>query len=395
MPETAHPLMTFPVKPPCLGIGISQYGLNTNRCFASTKDNPRLNLKLRGFSSFSKEAPWSIALLNVYANEKYNPWEKCFSSCTCNALYAEFAIVSSAKMLLNTGTPSAGHPLPVNGWHSGEENGRKPTSVTPAGPSFVPAGIVSPPLPALYGSGNATGNTVPPGMVYVASEPNCPQVPSPDYLIQRQARRRIPDIQVVRSEQTMALCPHVSHAQNHVLCELALEGQIVLVRNIVSAGAAEILRTTASDEIRAIHATRASRGTKTRRARSLFDDAGERIWSVPPRLELERKIKKRAGQERAASKRRLCAELLQHKLFDGVVEHSPSHAHARLPRTAGKFRKPSFRPSGTPRQPDAGCKRLVLRLRQTSWHPRVPRKLQAQRKNRVFAAPFGPQSALP
>ena len=38
-------------------------------------------------------------------------------------------MVSSAKMLLKTSTPSGGHPMPVVGWQIGEENGRRPTSV--------------------------------------------------------------------------------------------------------------------------------------------------------------------------------------------------------------------------------------------------------------------------
>src|ERR1700735_5383267 len=64
-------------------------------------------------------------------------------------------MVSSAKMLLNTGTPSAGQPIPVKGWQFGEEKGLVPTSVIPFGATVlktVPPGMQFPPDPALYGS---------------------------------------------------------------------------------------------------------------------------------------------------------------------------------------------------------------------------------------------------
>src|SRR5690348_512110 len=48
-------------------------------------------------------------------------------------------------MFANTGIPSTGHPVPVNGLHWGEENGRNPTKfrvVPPAAPVTVePLGI--------------------------------------------------------------------------------------------------------------------------------------------------------------------------------------------------------------------------------------------------------------
>src|SRR5215472_6773013 len=105
-------------------------------------------------------------------------------------------MVPSAKMLLNTGTPSMGHPVifePLKGWHSGEENGLVPTSEIPLGPTNVPAGTQFPPAPALYGStkpvqvSGATlngwvtatfargGITVPGAMKYWLSDPKGPQ----------------------------------------------------------------------------------------------------------------------------------------------------------------------------------------------------------------------------
>src|ERR1700736_399335 len=66
-------------------------------------------------------------------------------------------------MLPNTGTPSAGQPVPVSGWQNGEELGRRPTRVTPFAPTTVPPGITSPPEPALYGRCSPCEGIVVPG----------------------------------------------------------------------------------------------------------------------------------------------------------------------------------------------------------------------------------------
>src|SRR5579863_8597614 len=77
-------------------------------------------------------------------------------------------------MLLKTGIPSAGHPVPVRGWHWGEEYWRRPTSVTPLGPTG-PAGTVVGPF-ALYGRGRPpAGMTVPGVMKYERSAEKGPQ----------------------------------------------------------------------------------------------------------------------------------------------------------------------------------------------------------------------------
>src|SRR5580658_5864005 len=100
-------------------------------------------------------------------------------------------------MLLNTGTPSAGQPVPVVGWQLGDEKGRVPTSVIP-GPAAgrVPAGMqvgLPPGVPpygstkpehAMDGTWNGSGGkldipcgmTVPGGMKYSVSALNGPQV---------------------------------------------------------------------------------------------------------------------------------------------------------------------------------------------------------------------------
>src|SRR4030081_335914 len=99
-------------------------------------------------------------------------------------------------MLVNTGVPSAGHPVPLRGSQFGEEYGRKPTrfiAVPPAAPVTVQAvvtrlmghGTLGPPgvVPAMYGR----CSTLPAGRVktYWVSSPNGEQ-PCPSWARSRQ-----------------------------------------------------------------------------------------------------------------------------------------------------------------------------------------------------------------
>src|SRR5579864_1046490 len=108
-------------------------------------------------------------------------------------------------MLLKTGMPSAGHPVPVIGLQLGDEEGRVPTSVIPFGPTVPLKHVGLPPGVPLYGntspaqaidgtlngcSGSAdrlgsAGITVPGGMKYKLSSPNGPQ-PKPKFARPRQ-----------------------------------------------------------------------------------------------------------------------------------------------------------------------------------------------------------------
>src|ERR1700722_12449491 len=89
-------------------------------------------------------------------------------------------MVSSAKMLLKTETPSTGQPTLVNGSQLGEEYGRSPTRLMPFGPTTVPPGMNFPSLQALEGKCRPWPLiVVPPGMKKVLSSRNGPQVPAP------------------------------------------------------------------------------------------------------------------------------------------------------------------------------------------------------------------------
>ena len=91
----------------------------------------------------SKLDAWSMDLLKVYAACSCRPLEKRFSKLACTELYAEFAIVSWAKMLEKTGTASGGQFVPVAAWQFGEEKGRMPTklSVCPEPATVAPFGM--------------------------------------------------------------------------------------------------------------------------------------------------------------------------------------------------------------------------------------------------------------
>src|ERR1700747_1671191 len=98
-------------------------------------------------------------------------------------------------MLLKTGMPSAGHPVPVIGLQFGDEKGRVPTSVIPFGPTVPLKHVGLPPGVPLYGNTSpaqliegtlngwggsadkvgAAGITVPGGIKYELSSPNGPQ----------------------------------------------------------------------------------------------------------------------------------------------------------------------------------------------------------------------------
>src|ERR1700756_1739429 len=97
-------------------------------------------------------------------------------------------------MLLKTGTPSIGHPTPLNGLQFGEEKGRVPTIVNPLGPTGPLKHVGLPPGAPLYGNtrpaqlrlgtlkgcagiadrAGSAGITVPGGMKYSDSEPEVP-----------------------------------------------------------------------------------------------------------------------------------------------------------------------------------------------------------------------------
>src|ERR1035437_5020400 len=101
----------------------------TNRCAELNNESARLFLKSNGLRVSSKLDAQSSDLLKVYAAWNCTPCEKRFSSMVCSELYAELAIVSSAKMLVKMGVPLVGQLAPVDQLQFGEEYGRIPTKV--------------------------------------------------------------------------------------------------------------------------------------------------------------------------------------------------------------------------------------------------------------------------
>src|SRR5579871_6474894 len=122
----------------------------TKRCAELNRESERLALKLKGLRVSSKLDAQSSDLLQVYAAWNCSPCEKRFSSIVCTELYAEVAMVSSAKMLVKIGLPFAGQLFPALGplvTQLGAEYGRVPArkmGVPPVSPVMtVPFGRVS------------------------------------------------------------------------------------------------------------------------------------------------------------------------------------------------------------------------------------------------------------
>ena len=90
-------------------------------------------------------------------------------------------------------------------------------------------------------------------------------------------------------------------------------------------------------------------------------DSIERIRSNSRSILVQKRcVELRVEHKRAAAKRRLRAELLQHQLFDRVIENSKSGAYAALPRAAKTFaQNPSVAP-GLQAMPYAWSERFVI-----------------------------------
>src|SRR5580704_11467310 len=93
---------------------------------------------------------------------------------------------------------------------------------------------------------------------------------------------------------------------------------------------------------------------------SLLNHSTERIRGQNAILTEIGKIEERVGDERAAAKRRLGAELLENELFDGIVEKAEYSSDTQLIRTSGEFGEPSLGPPRTPSDTNPRGKSLVV-----------------------------------
>ena len=138
-------------------------------------------------------------------------------------------MVSSAKMLEKTGTPSGGHPTPVVGWQKGEEYFRRPTSVMGVG----------------VGTGYRRHRPVRQMQCHSGRDGSCRKVKGTIFrkgatinaalarqgsdLVQVEARLRIGIIQIVRSQQPMPLGTNIGNLHQQAGGHLALDIEVILI----------------------------------------------------------------------------------------------------------------------------------------------------------------------
>src|ERR1700741_2450980 len=134
----------------------------------------------------------------------------------------------------------------------------------------------------------------------------------------------------------MALRSHITNLKLHILRQLALNREVIL-RGILTP---HVRLELSEQRVRAKHSP-VHRLPSFRIKDSIHP--GKRVQSERIRIReasalvQERLVKQSVERERAPSKGRLSAELLEHELLDWVVEHAPTGANARL---AGSSRTP-------------------------------------------------------
>ena len=143
----------------------------------------------------------------------------------------------------------------------------------------------------------------------------------------------------------MALRSHVTHLQNQVLGQLALDVQVVLGRILRP----QVRLKLPVEQNRAVE--RPVHWLSPRR----IENPVKRIGFLRAVLLLVGRVEQRSIDDVAAAERRLGAELLQHQLLHRVIEKSPTCADAGL---AGIAR--------TPGNSQAGSKSLVISAGQAS-----------------------------
>src|ERR1700730_17894529 len=170
----------------------------------------------------------------------------------------------------------------------------------------------------------------------------------------------------------MTLAAYVPELQHHVSRELALDGEVILLRILASQRIGEVSKQENGTEERKID----------RRAWSWIRIPVERIRGYGPVLPEKRGVEEDITDECAATKRRLGSKRRQHQLLVAVVEHPPAHTHTRFARTTRELRWPAARPVGRPSQPDSRGQGLKVVIRQTRGDSLVARQYQSERENR-------------
>src|ERR1700691_6195400 len=136
----------------------------------------------------------------------------------------------------------------------------------------------------------------------------------------------------MRCEQMMSLRSNVRDPQHHVLGELSFHGQVVLLRILRLQMRSEFSKEQKRTERGPINAAvgPSRRIHSTRSARCLVNHTSKRIRAHRTGLREIGQVEQWARNERAPSKRRLRAELLQNQLLDRIIKNSPPGANARF-----------------------------------------------------------------
>src|ERR1700719_4250146 len=180
---------------------------------------------------------------------------------------------------------------------------------------------------------------------------------------------RIGRVDIVRSQQAMALRADIIDLPPQALRQFPLDTEIVL---------SCVLSTHVRLEI-AVQKDRTEAGPVLRLSWSRIQNPLEGIRIYRPVLLNKRGIEERSGQVRTSAKRWFRAELLQDQLLHGIVEKSPAGTDAGLAISTEQLTQESARNVGAVSKPHTGSESLVVGLRETRGNAIVTREDQAGR----------------
>src|SRR5262252_666025 len=140
---------------------------------------------------------------------------------------------------------------------------------------------------------------------------------------------RIAWVDLIGGQQAMALRTNIGQLQQHVARQFALDGQIVLILVLRAHIWLELSEIDAAGEV----------GPVNRLAAFRIQKAVEGVRKHAPGLIHKRRPQERRGDEVAAAEGRFGAELLEHQLFNRIIENSESHTDAHLARASGELRQ--------------------------------------------------------